>query len=349
MRIPKEILLKYIIHIAKTEKRVISYKDCLRFNFEGQEYTMEYGTFRNKISNLIKNKRVVKVYHSNIAFYKPVGYDVNGNKVTDNGAGISTNTPLYKLIKNTVLDKNAIHNIRLKFECKNIWNIFSFIMENNYNILVSNKISTFSNTNDTISLATTTSALDIPDTINSQSKDICFKSMLIKGFKVDITIHKTDTVTIIIGCSYNPIVLDIKGYIDFSALLSVIEERFSRLVNDCSIYYWRIQKELECKNNNKIDSSNTKEADHGTNINNNVFIKIPSYKNWIITMWHFGADSISSYHGERFHISLSNFDKTVHNIYSKQYGKRQKIRIERQEYPNKKLIEAIDEKLRNNI
>jgi hypothetical protein len=72
---------------------------------------LAYGTFRNKISNLIKNKKVVKVFHSNIAFYKPAGYDVNGKGMTDNGAGISANT-LYKLIKYIVLDKTAVHNIR---------------------------------------------------------------------------------------------------------------------------------------------------------------------------------------------------------------------------------------------
>jgi hypothetical protein len=60
MQIPEDILLKYIIHIAETEKRVISYKDCLRFNFQGLGYKMEYGTFRNKISNLIKNKKSCK-------------------------------------------------------------------------------------------------------------------------------------------------------------------------------------------------------------------------------------------------------------------------------------------------
>jgi hypothetical protein len=51
------------------------------------------------------------VFHSNIAFYKPGGYDVNGKGMTDNGAGISANT-LYKLIKYIVLDKTAVHNIR---------------------------------------------------------------------------------------------------------------------------------------------------------------------------------------------------------------------------------------------
>ncbi len=283
MFIPEDVLLDYIIFIAMTERRPVSYKDCLYFEFEEQEYRMIHGTFRNKISKLKKSVKVKKIYHSNIAFYKPVGYDVYGKGMTDNGAGISTNTPLYKLIKDTVLEKNAVHNIRLKFECKNIWNILSCVIENKYDILDSNKVSTFYY-NDILTNPTTDIDIGIPENINPQSKDIQFDSLDIKGFKTDITIHKTDTVTIIISCSYNPIVLDSKGYVDFSALLVRIEERLARLVNDCSIYYLKIQKGIDYASN-KISSNNTN--DLLTNIASNIFIKIPSYENWIIIMCRF--------------------------------------------------------------
>jgi hypothetical protein len=112
MSIPEDILFKYIIHVAVTEKRVISYKDCIRFYFEEQEYTMAYGTFRNKISNLKKNKKVVKVFHSNIAFYKPVGYDVNGKGMTDNVVVLriyrSTDTMYLHLWKPDVAHKSSL-------------------------------------------------------------------------------------------------------------------------------------------------------------------------------------------------------------------------------------------------
>jgi hypothetical protein len=241
---------------------------------------MKHGIFRNIISNLIVNKKIEKVFHSNLAFYKPVGYEINGKTMTDRGVGISTNSPLYKLIKNTVLDKNAIHNIRLKFECKGIWNIISFVIENKYDILVSNTVSTLSNNNDT---SDSIIDLDLPDAINMQSKDIKFNALTIKDFKIDITVHKTDSVTIIIGCSYNPMSLDSREYNEFTNLLSVIEEKLARLVNDCFIYYIKIQKNRD-QNKDKSNSNN----------NNNLFIQIPFYHNWIVTMWNFGRDSVQS-------------------------------------------------------
>ncbi len=140
---------------------------------------------------------------------------------------------------------------------------------------------------------------------------------------------------------------------EFSNILTRIEERLARIVNDCSVYYIKYQKKTKSGNNKKtifgisndIPNGDLSLPDNATAVYNNPFVKIPSYENWIITMWHFGADSIGSYSGDRFHISMTNLDRTVRNIYSKQYGKRQKIRVERQEYPNKRFHEAIDEKL----
>ncbi len=348
MVIPENILLNHIESIAITERRPVSFRDCIYFEYNGYEYKMSHGTFRNKISNLIKKGKVTKMFHSNIAFYKPVGYEVGGWKMTDTGTGVSSNSPLYKLINNTVLNKNAVHNIRLKFECKNIWNAISHTIENKYDIFVYNNVYTIQNNG--------SDCIGLPDVINSHSNDIKFRSLEIKGYKIDVTIHNTDNVTIIIGCSYNPLTLDFKGYIEFSNLLTRVEERLVRLVNDCSVFYMKYQNKKKSGNNKKtgigISSDNSNEdlklTDNITTVYNNPFVRIPFYENWIITMWHFGADSIGSYSGERFHISMTNLDRTVRNIYSKQYGKRQKIRVERQEYPNKRFHEAIDEKLDNN-
>ena len=69
---------------------------------------------------------------------------------------------------------------------------------------------------------------------------------------------------------------------------------------------------------------------------------------WIVKMWHFGQDALTSYSGEKFDISWENSLKIFH-IYSKQYenSKKIKIRIEIQEYPNKPLEDAITDKLEN--
>ena len=31
---------------------------------------------------------------------------------------------------------------------------------------------------------------------------------------------------------------------------------------------------------------------------------IPDYMSWIVTVWHFGADAIMTYTGEKFYVSL---------------------------------------------
>ena len=62
-------------------------------------------------------------------------------------------------------------------------------------------------------------------------------------------------------------------------------------------------------------------------------------------MWHLGKDSLTYYNGDKFYISTKDFQKTVYNIYSKQFGLKNRIRIERPEYPRKEFVEVMKEKL----
>ncbi len=61
-------------------------------------------------------------------------------------------------------------------------------------------------------------------------------------------------------------------------------------------------------------------------------------------MWHFGRDASVEYTGERFCISVEKLQDVLTRIYVKDVNGKNKIRIERQEYP-KTLIYAIEEKL----
>ena len=49
--------MKYISHIVLEEHRPFSYQDFLRFEVDGKEYRMQHGTFRNKISQLIRAEK----------------------------------------------------------------------------------------------------------------------------------------------------------------------------------------------------------------------------------------------------------------------------------------------------
>ena len=71
--------------------------------------------------------------------------------------------------------------------------------------------------------------------------------------------------------------------------------------------------------------------------NNNKFndrITIPSHKNWTITLWHLGKDSLSEYSKEMFHCKWDIAEKITLRIYSKELtnGKKKK-RIELQQSP----------------
>ena len=63
-------------------------------------------------------------------------------------------------------------------------------------------------------------------------------------------------------------------------------------------------------------------------------------------MWHFGADSLTNYSGEKFFTSWEIGHNALITAYSKDMKDcKRRIRIERQEYPKKSLAEALEEKL----
>jgi hypothetical protein len=73
---------------------------------------------------------------------------------------------------------------------------------------------------------------------------------------------------------------------------------------------------------------------------------IPDHDSWIVTMWHFGSDSVE-YAGERFECTWQDGENALVRNYTKDLkdGKGTRIRRERQEYPDKRFEEAIQEKL----
>ncbi|MGA7900242.1 MAG: hypothetical protein WCA39_15415, partial [Nitrososphaeraceae archaeon] len=66
---------------------------------------------------------------------------------------------------------------------------------------------------------------------------------------------------------------------------------------------------------------------------------------WIVTMWHFGTDSPSEFAGDKFEVAWEDGQNALFRIYTKDLNGVTKIRKERQECPNKRFDEAIDEKL----
>ena len=82
---------------------------------------------------------------------------------------------------------------------------------------------------------------------------------------------------------------------------------------------------------------------------NNSSINLPHYKDWTITLWHIGKDSLSEYSKEMFHCKWDLAEKMSLRIYSKEMQRgTKKVRIEVQQNPNisiEKLQNAIIRKI----
>jgi hypothetical protein len=310
----------HIYHLVHEELRPFSYVDFIKFEVDGQEYKMAHGTFRNNISHLMKEGLVEVSYKSNVTFYtlRGVKFDTAGRMgVTANHAGVpvisSTSTlplqissnPLYRIIRDLPLDRNSVHDIRLRFVSPGIYAIISSTISND--------------------------ALGSEYTVNSKSKDILLPTWKIRDLLIKVSIHRTDTVSIVIGCSLNPIALDINGIIRLTNALSVVEERLSRIVEEAR----RFKGFSLIGDSDSSSSAGCRDASI-----------IPAHSEWTVTMWHFGADASIEYSGEKFSVTWETAENALVRAYSKlMNNSKTRIRLERQEYPKTTLANVIEQKL----
>jgi hypothetical protein len=318
-----DAMQEHMAYLVFVEHRTFSYLDFLSFKVNDKEYSMSHGTFRNKISKLIATDKAELVCNSGLGFYSLKGIQVqkkklmtpshmgvytchhchhhqHGNSHADNYDDDSAIAPpldsLYSLIQDLPLDKRSLHDIRLRFEIPDIHTILS-------------------------------SSLNVPNfqqqqlQLNSDSKDISLPTWNINDLNIKVTVHRTNTVSVIVGCSYAPIATDVGGVIRLSTALSRVQERISRLVDECG----------------KVIPGGYES------------LPIPEHTKWMVTMWHFGADASIEYTGEKFSATWNVGQDALIRAYSKvmKDGKA-RIRLERQEYPRKTFADAIEEKLQIN-
>jgi hypothetical protein len=308
----------HIYHIVHEEQRPFSYLDFMAFGVGGQEYRMVHGTFRNKVSHLIKEGLVEISYKSSITFYTLCGTKFGKDprtRMTGGHAGVPSSSvslaskmssnPLYRIIRDLPLGRSSVHDIRLKFVSPQIYaKIYSSI---------SNK------------------AAWVGYRVNSKSLDILLPVWKIRGLILKVTIHRTDTVSIMIGCSLDPVTLDINGIIRLTNALSIVEGRLSGLI-EASQYVQDLHV---------IDDASKFFPNHCS-----YYDIIPSHSEWIVTMWHFGADALTEYSGEKFAVTWETAENVLIRAYSKvMEDNSTKIRLERQEYPKACLATVIEQKL----
>jgi hypothetical protein len=266
-------MLERMIHIVYDEHRPFCYREFLDL--------MKPKMYRNKISKLKKDGIVELDTKSSIAFYTLKGNSFGkAGTPYHTGITISHNDPTYNMIKNLPMDKQCIHDIHLKFKASEIYRIFS---DN----------TPYPKTKRNLAIA-------IPPWNNNHAI-------------VRITINKNDTVTVIIGCSIEPIPLDYNGIIRIFTILARAEGFLNGMTS--------------MVNNYKLDQP------------------IPQYGRWIITRWDFGRDSLQTYNGKNYEITVEKAGHAFMRIYTKDYGRLRKIRLESVECPPMSVTDAIQEKL----
>jgi hypothetical protein len=284
-----EALLERMGNIVFLENRPFSYLDFIpKFEVNGTEYSVRYGTLRNQFSKLRRKGEIELEFRTKQAFYTIMGQKFGKQKLmTSNPVGVSriSHDPISKLITSLPFGENALHDIHLRFKVKGIWNLLS-----------------------------TNSALRI----GAFNKDLRLPTLKIEDLQIKVTIHRSNTVSVVVGCSYAPIAIDCTGIIYLSNALTRVEERLSRLAERCS-------------------SEGTEDSKT---------LIIPEHSCWTVSLWHFGIDSITEYTGERFCVSWEVGQDALIRAYTKdmkELGTR--IRLERQEYPGKTFEAAVAEKL----
>jgi hypothetical protein len=154
--------------------------------------------------------------------------------------------------------------------------------------------------------------------VNQRSKDIFIPTWNINDLLVRVVVHKSDTISVTVACSLAPVAVDTKGIIRLSNALTRVEERLATLLKDVG---------------------NVKGSEVPP-------LEVPDHDLWLVTMWHFGVDSLVEYTGDKFAVTWEIGEHVLLRAYTKtRKDKKTGIRLERQEYPNKTLPAAIDEKL----
>jgi hypothetical protein len=158
-----------------------------------------------------------------------------------------------------------------------------------------------------------------PALVNPDNKDIILPSSVYFDYlDVTVTIHHTDTVSIAISCSFRPIAVDVPDILPLCEALTRTE----------------------------ISLAGTAE-NYSRNNGSHPVMTIPRYTKWIVTMWHFGVDTINEYSGNEFEVTFGEGVSDLCRIYTKHVKKdgKSRIRVEHQEYPNQAYADAIIRKL----
>jgi hypothetical protein len=163
------------------------------FEVNGSQYNPKYGTIKNIFSKFMKQGKIKYYCKSKPVFFELMESNLGKKSMTvthtEGLTVISNNDPFYETLKNLPMDKQSIHDIRIRFTAPNIYEAFAI---------------------NTI----------FPE--EKYSGDIRLPYWNINNATIQIRIHKTNTVSVILACSQEPFPLDYSGILAFFTTLGKI-------------------------------------------------------------------------------------------------------------------------------
>jgi hypothetical protein len=219
-------------HIVHVEGRPFSYRDFLSFDYKGKSYRFDPGTIRNYFSKLRKQGKIELVYRTTLSFHTLKGVKVGKTMTPDHtgGSNLTTDTlsatsthkrgaPVanpsnalnYKqhrflqFLLNIPMDIDGIHNVRLRFTAKGLWEILP--MHNDFKYLIND--------------------IDFKNNRDIVLHDLNFGDHIIKA-----TVHRPGTVSVIVRCSKTPIPIDIVGLAKLTSSLRHLEDILQNVVDE---------------------------------------------------------------------------------------------------------------------
>lgn len=212
--------LKHFEYLNKVEGKPVCYKDFESFNVDGTTYYMMHGTFRNKISRLIKEGLAELYYNSKISFYvlrgvrfgkatspiqmEPYCYTCHSCHARNDGIECPVNN-LTKAIESLPKENNGLHDIHLKFQAQDMWTVLS---ESGKHV------------------------------IDPNNKGIKLQLFNINNMRIILIIYPTDTCRVTVACSDNPVyryIDDIDSIFRLATSLARVQERLQRIVDEAGM------------------------------------------------------------------------------------------------------------------
>ena len=197
-----EVLLKRLEYINEVEYRPASYKDFGEFEVDGKLYKLKNSTLRNRFSVLKNEGHIERYFNSRASFFIIKGVKF-GKQRTQNAMTEHSLSQLSDAIQVLPKESKGVHDIHLSFQVLDLWQILS-------------ESKRFK--------------------VNERNKGILLPPFNIDGLKITANVHHTDTLTVVVACSNNPIsteIADVNGIIRLAAALARTQERIQRILDEC--------------------------------------------------------------------------------------------------------------------